>query len=143
MGCREILRQKGYRITPQRSLILDVLHNSEKHISPDEIYRQVSARFPEVNKSTVYRTLETLKKLDLVDETDLGGNKLYYHHAEHGHHHHLICQECGKAIEIEEGAFEPLKQLLVTKYNFVPDIRHLAVFGQCGRCASKGDSSKS
>ncbi|NQT72362.1 MAG: transcriptional repressor [Chloroflexi bacterium] len=134
MGCREVLKQNGYRITPQRSLIVDVLHDAEKHITPEEIHKQVSARFPEVNKSTIYRTLEVLKKLDLVDETDLGGNKLYYHHAEHGHHHHLICQNCGRTIEIEEEAFAPLKKILVTRYGFDPDIRHLAIFGRCVNC---------
>ncbi|MBM3133161.1 MAG: transcriptional repressor [Chloroflexi bacterium] len=134
MGCREVLKEKGYRLTPQRSMIVDVLHNAEKHITPEEIHRQVSARFPEVNKSTVYRTLDVLKKLDLVDETDLGGNKLYYHHADHGHHHHLICQRCGRAIEIDEKAFDPFKKTLMQKYNFVPDIRHLAIFGECVSC---------
>ncbi len=133
MGCREVLKEHGYRLTPQRSLIVDVLHDAEKHITPEEIHKQVSARFPEVNKSTVYRTLEVLKKLDLVDETDLGGNKLYYHHAEHGHHH-LICQNCGKTIEIEEEAFEPLKEMLTSQYGFDPDIRHLAIFGHCAHC---------
>jgi len=134
MSCQQTLKQKGYRITPQRSMILDVLHRSEKHITPEEIHKQVSARYPEVNKSTVYRTLELLKKLNLVDETDLGGNKLYYHHAEHGHHHHLICQKCGRALEVDETVFEPIKKVLMEKYGFDPDIRHLAIFGHCSRC---------
>ena len=134
MGCREVLKENGYRITPQRSLIVDVLHDAKKHITPEEIHRQVSARFPEVNKSTIYRTLEVLKKLDLVDETDLGGNKLYYHHADHGHHHHLVCQNCGQTIEIKEEAFDPLKEMLINQYGFDPDIRHLAIFGRCANC---------
>jgi len=134
MGCQQTLREMGYRVTPQRSMILDVLHRAEKHITPEEIHQQVAAQYPEVNKSTVYRTLELLKKLDLVDETDLGGNKLYYHHAEHGHHHHLICQECGRAIEIDEAVFDPIKETFIRKYNFNPDFRHLAVFGRCVDC---------
>jgi len=134
MGCQEVLKEKGYRITPQRSMILDVLHRAEKHITPEDIHKQVSSIYPEVNKSTVYRTLELLKKLDLVDETNLGGNKLYYHHAEHGHHHHLICHKCGRAIEVDEEIFNPIQETLIKKYHFVPDIRHLALFGHCVNC---------
>ena len=115
-------------------MIIDVLHRAEKHITQEEIHKQVSAIYPEVNKSTVYRTLELLKKLNLVDETDLGGNKLYYHHAEHGHHHHLICQKCGKTVEIDEEVFDPIEKILVQKYGFVPDIRHMAIFGHCVNC---------
>ncbi len=134
MGCQEILKAKGYRITPQRTMILDVLHRAEKHITPEDIHKQVSSMYPEVNRSTVYRTLELLKKLDLVDETDLGGNKLYYHHAEHGHHHHLICHKCGRAFEVDEEVFAPMQKALVKKHHFVPDIRHLALFGHCVNC---------
>ncbi|MFO8102419.1 MAG: Fur family transcriptional regulator [Dehalococcoidia bacterium] len=134
MSCQETLKAKGYRVTPQRSMIIDVLHRAEKHITPEEIHKQVITRYPEVNKSTVYRTLELLKKLNLVDETDLGGNKLFYHHAEHGHHHHLICQKCGKTMEIDEEVFDPIEKILVQKYGFVPDIRHLAIFGRCVKC---------
>ncbi len=134
MSCHQELKDKGFRMTPQRSMILDVLHHAEKHITPEEIHKQVCARFPEVNKSTIYRTLDLLKKLDMVDEADLGGNKLYYHHSEKGHHHHLICQNCGRTIEIDEGTLDPVKNILQDKYNFSPDIRHLAIFGQCVNC---------
>jgi Fur family ferric uptake transcriptional regulator len=115
-------------------IILDILHRAEKHITPEEIYEQVQLKYPEVNKSTVYRTLELLKKLDLVTETDLGGDKLYYHHAEKGHHHHLICQKCGKVFDVEEEAFDPLEEILVRNYNFIPDMKHLAIFGHCLTC---------
>lgn len=134
MSCHQTLKEKGYRITPQRTMILDVLHRAEKHITPEEIHLQVCAIYPEVNKSTIYRTLELLKSLGLVDETDLGGNKLYYHHSEKGHHHHLICQKCGKTYEVDEDVFDPIKETLIRDYRFVPDIRHLGIFGHCLTC---------
>ena len=138
MSCHQDLKAKGYRLTPQRSMILDVLHDAEKHITPEEIHAKVSAIHPEVNKSTVYRTLELLKKLGLVDETDLGDNKLYYHHAEHGHHHHLICQKCGRTIETDERLLDSLKETLIREYRFVPEIRHLGIFGHCVDCGQSG-----
>ncbi|MCJ7604586.1 MAG: transcriptional repressor, partial [Dehalococcoidales bacterium] len=66
------LSEKGYRMTPQRMMILSVIENSADHISAEEIYAQVANQYPHVNISTVYRTLELLKKLDMVYEIDLG-----------------------------------------------------------------------
>jgi len=134
MSCQQTLKEKGYRMTPQRAMILDVLHRTEKHISAEDIYQQVSAQYPEVNKSTVYRTLDLLKSLGLVNETDLGGNKLYYHHAEKGHHHHLICSKCGRTIEVDEEILDPIRAVMVEKHNFVPDLRHLPISGHCLAC---------
>jgi Fur family transcriptional regulator, ferric uptake regulator len=134
MSCQQTLKEKGYRLTPQRGMILDVLHHAEKHISAEEIYDQVISKYPEVNKSTVYRTLELLKELGLVDEADLGGGKLYYHHADKGHHHHLICQKCGKTFEVDEEILDPIRATLMKKYKFVPDMRHLSISGHCADC---------
>ena len=75
-----------------------------------------------------------MKELKLITETDLGGDRLCYHHAEKGHHHHLVCQRCGRIIDLDEAALEPLKELLVSNYSFIPEIRHLAIFGRCLRC---------
>ncbi|MDD5093233.1 MAG: Fur family transcriptional regulator [Dehalococcoidia bacterium] len=134
MSCQQTLKEKGYRLTPQRAMILDVLHRAEKHISAEDIYHQVSSNYPEVNKSTVYRTLDLLKGLGLVDEADLGGDKLYYHHAEKGHHHHLICTRCGRTFEVDEGILDPIKDTLIKTHNFVPELRHLPISGHCLTC---------
>ena len=89
------LSEQGYRLTPQRMMILSAIENGDGHISAEEIYAQVTAKYPRVNISTVYRTLELLKRLELVTETDLGDGRLRYHPADKGHHHHLVCTECG------------------------------------------------
>jgi Fur family ferric uptake transcriptional regulator len=57
-----------------------------------------------------------------------------YHHAEKGHHHHLICEKCGRVTDLDEAALIPLKELLTSRYNFLPGIRHLAIFGHCSNC---------
>jgi len=134
MSCTETLRELGYRLTPQRKLIFSTIHHSEGHISADEIYSQVHAKYPNVNISTIYRTLELLKELGLVTETDLGGGRLRYHSADKGHHHHLICQKCGRVSEMDESLLLPLRNLVFDKYNFRADLNHLAIFGQCSRC---------
>ena len=128
------LSEQGYRLTPQRMMVLDAIENSEHHISADEIYAQVITKYPHLNISTVYRTLELLHRLGLVTETDLGGGRVRYHPADKGHHHHLVCQECGRVIDLDESVTDNLKQVLKRDYNFTPDIRHLALFGTCAGC---------
>ena len=134
MSCTETLRKQGYRLTPQRLMILSAIHGSDQHISAEEIYAQVCARYPNVNISTVYRTLELLKELGLVTETDLGGGKFRYHSVEKGHHHHLICRKCGRVFELDENVLKPVEGTIIRKYGFKADLSHLAVFGNCVVC---------
>jgi Fur family ferric uptake transcriptional regulator len=134
MGCFQILKEKGYKLTPQRIMVLDTLHEAKEHITAPEIYSRVRAKYPGINKSTVYRTLELLKEMDLVTETKLGEDSLYYHHVEKGHHHHLVCQKCGKIIDLDEALLLPLKNALRQKHHFEADLKHLAIFGHCLRC---------
>ena len=134
MSCFESLKEKGYRLTPQRMMVLEALHQAEGHITAPEIYGRVRAKYPWVNKSTIYRTLELLKELDLVTETELGGDKLYYHQADKGHHHHLICQKCGRTIDLDESLLTPLEDTLRRKYHFQAEMKHLAIHGHCLRC---------
>ncbi|MBA7649351.1 Ferric uptake regulation protein [subsurface metagenome] len=128
------LSEQGYRLTPQRIMILSAIENSRDHISAEEIYAQVAAKYPNVNVSTVYRTLELLKRLGLVTETDLGGGRVRYHPAEKGHHHHLVCRECGAIIDLDESALSSIKDVLLREYGFIADLRHLAIFGRCVNC---------
>lgn len=129
------LSEKGYRLTPQRMMILSAIENSDDHISAEEIYAQVVAQYPNVNISTVYRTLELLKRLGLVTETDLGGGQVRYHSADKGHHHHLVCTECGAIIDLDESTLARLEDVLLSRYNFKAQLRHMAIFGRCAKCA--------
>jgi Fur family ferric uptake transcriptional regulator len=128
------LSNLGYRLTPQRLMILKAVEDADSHISAEEIYAQVCAYYPQMNISTVYRTLELLKTLDLVTETDLGDGRVRYHCMGKGHHHHLVCQKCGEITDIEESALEPLWTEIQQRYNFQVDMKHLAFFGLCEKC---------
>lgn len=140
MSCHEILRKNGRRLTPQRLLVIDALHNADKHISAEEIYEQLHERYPYANISTVYRTLELLKELSLVTEADFGDGLVRYHVAEKGHHHHLVCYGCGKVIDLKESVLRPLKDTLLQRYDFDADLRHLAISGECKGCRKKKGS---
>jgi len=137
MSCHVTLQAKGHRLTPQRMLVIEALHSADEHISAEEIYEQLHSRYPYANISTVYRTLELLKKLNLVTETNFGEGRVRYHVAEKGHHHHLVCRSCGKIIDLKEVALHPLKDTLLQEYGFDADLRHLAISGECKGCRRK------
>ncbi|MCK4403427.1 MAG: transcriptional repressor [Dehalococcoidia bacterium] len=141
MSCHKVLQEKGYRLTPQRMLVIEALHRADGHISAEEIYEQLHSRYPYSNISTVYRTLELLKELNLVTETDFGDGRVRYHVAEKGHHHHLVCHRCGKITDLDESALYPLKDTLLHDYGFEADLRHLAIPGECSECRRKGGQS--
>lgn len=129
------LSEAGYRMTPQRAMIISAIENSSNHISAEEIYASVVAKYPHVNISTVYRTLELLKQMGLVTETDLGNGRVSYHPTGKGQHHHLVCRDCGAITDLDEAALSDVKEMLRKKYGFLADLKHLAIFGRCIKCS--------
>ena len=115
-------------------MILSAIENSDNHISAEEIYAQVVAKYPKVNISTVYRTLELLKQLGFIYEIDLGGGRIGYHPEGRGHHHHLICRKCGAVINVSESVLFPVQAVLLQAFNFSAELKHLAIFGLCENC---------
>jgi len=128
------LSELGYRLTPQRVMIVSAIEHSDNHISAEEIYAKVVAKYPHVNISTIYRTLELLKQVGLVTETNMGEGRVRYHPAEKGQHHHLVCKDCGVVIDLDESVLSSLKNALFRKYKFIADLKHLAIQGQCVNC---------
>lgn len=130
----EELSGSGYRLTPQRMMILEQVEAAEGHISAEEILKRILPRYPALNVSTVYRTLELLKAQGLVTETDMGDGIRRFHAITQAHHHHLVCRSCGKVTELDEGALLPLCQTLKREYGFKAEMHHLAIFGYCAHC---------
>jgi len=128
------LSELGYRLTPQRLMVVKAVEEADSHISAEEIYLQIRARYPHMNISTVYRTLELLSELGLVTETDMGDGRVRYHSIGKGHHHHLVCQKCGEIIDVEESMLRPLRDEIGQRYGFKVDMKHLAFFGLCAKC---------
>ncbi|HEY82807.1 MAG TPA: transcriptional repressor [Dehalococcoidia bacterium] len=137
MSCTTTLKNKGLKLTPQRRLILNIIHESGGHLTAEEILDYVHARVPGVNKSTVYRTLELLEELGCVYKSELG-DRFIYHHAEEGHHHHLVCRACGKSIDCDEDVFLPVERALDKKYGFQAHFKHMVMSGLCAECRDKG-----
>ncbi|PPD57869.1 Fur family transcriptional regulator [Dehalogenimonas etheniformans] len=140
MSCNNILKAKGYRLTPQRRVILDILHHEGAHLTADALYEQVKDKVAGVDRSTVYRTLELLESLGLVVKAEIHGAHVY-HHSEEGHHHHLKCRVCGKVAELPEESLEVLSKTLRDQYGFIADMHHHVITGLCPIC-SQAESTK-
>lgn len=126
------LRQRGYRLTPQRQLVLEAVDTLE-HATPDDILCHAQDGVG-VNISTVYRTLELLEELGLVSHAHLGHGAPTYHLADRHHHIHLVCRDCTDVIEADTGIAAEFTDKLRETFGFDTDLKHFAIFGQCGKC---------
>ena len=130
---RERLRGSGYRLTPQRELILAAVERLG-HATPDEVLAEVRAHSEAVNVSTVYRTLEMLEELGLVRHAHLSDRAPTYHSVTDQEHFHLVCRNCRRVISVEPGVLSDLQETLRADHGFTVDVGHLTVFGRCEEC---------
>ena len=129
------LHESGLRLTPQREIVLSVMHDLDGHATVEEIYARVQGLSAAVDISTVYRTLELLQEFHLVASIDLGdGQGRYELLSLHGPHHHLHCRSCGKLIRVEQADLQPLLDHLAGKWGFQPEVDHLVIPGLCAEC---------
>jgi Fur family ferric uptake transcriptional regulator len=119
-------------------MILDIIYDSQGHVSAEDIHQRVCQQYPFVDISTVYRTLNLLKKLRLITETDLGGGSVRYECVERGgRHHHLVCRQCAASFPLEHSLLAPLEERLQREYGFAADLDHFAIFGLCRQCRTQ------
>jgi Fur family ferric uptake transcriptional regulator len=130
----EMLRKRGYRLTPQRHMILSVIQEAGEHLSVDQITERVQQHNPYVSLSTVYRTLELLKSLDLVRESHLPGEQAQYETIESHAHHHLACRRCHTIIHLDEELLGNLHERLQEQYHFHNLTLDLVAAGYCNDC---------
>ena len=129
------LRARGYRLTPQRQLVLEAV-GELGHGTPEEIAAAVRRTATGVNISTVYRTLELLEELGLVQHTHLGHGAPTYSVASDDEHVHLVCRHCGGVDEVDTTVVEDVVRRLSAERGFTVDVGHFAVFGSCRACSS-------
>jgi len=127
------LREKGYRLTPQRELVLTAVEELG-HATPDEVLARVRERSRAVNISTVYRTLELLEELGLVRHAHITDRAPTYHSTASPDHVHLVCRDCHGITEVAPEVIVPLTDELEGRYGFVTDVGHLTIFGTCRSC---------
>jgi Fur family transcriptional regulator, ferric uptake regulator len=130
----EQLRARGYRLTPQRQVVLTAV-TELGHATPEEAFEWVGDHGGTVNISTVYRTLELLEELGLVKHAHLSHGAPTYHASTAPEHVHLVCRGCGGITEVAPAAVAPLVDKLQREQGFLADVGHLTVFGECKGCA--------
>src|SRR5947209_5311977 len=130
------LKQRGLRMTPQRQLILDAVASMHGHVSADQVYQHVVRVFPDVNISTVYRTLEVLEELGVVRHTHFHDDVAQYERTDEAQHHHMVCSRCGSHFELDLAVLQPLADELKLRYGFQADLAHSAIVGLCRACVS-------
>jgi Fur family ferric uptake transcriptional regulator len=136
------LRQRGYRLTPQRQLVLEAVDSLE-HATPDAILGEVRKTASGVNISTVYRTLELLEELGLISHAHLGHGAPTYHLADRHQHLHLVCRDCKNVIEADVAVAAGLTTELRQQFGFDTDMKHFAIFGRCADCSRKTPTASS
>lgn len=131
------LRERGYRITPQREMVVEVVAHSGWHMTADEVLAEVRKRTRAVNVATVYRTLDLLVEEGLASRSDLGGGRVVYATARHGPHVHLVCRQCGRVIEADADLLGPLLDQARARHGFTCGPQHFAISGLCAACQAR------
>lgn len=130
-----ILRRAGYKVTPQRRAVLQVIARSNDHLSPAEIFQRVQQEHPCIGRVTVYRTLELLAEFDLVCTFHTEDNqRSYLMRRPVGHHHHLVCSGCGKVVDFTACNLDQLQCDLAHQTGFSIDSHILEFYGHCRDC---------
>ncbi|KAA1040157.1 Fur family transcriptional regulator [Macrococcus equipercicus] len=135
---KDQLHAASYKLTPQReATVIVLLENEADHLSAEDVYLKVKEKAPEIGLATVYRTLELLAELKVVDKINFGDGvarfDLRKEGAEH-FHHHLVCMECGAVDEIEEDLLGEVELKVERDYNFKIMDHRLTFHGICHRC---------
>lgn len=140
---RQKFHEKQYKMTPQRQIILQAfVDHQDEHLSAEEVHQIVRGSSNEIGLATVYRTLELLSELDILQKMDFGDGRSRYEINEDGtshHHHHLICLSCGKVKEFEDDLLETLETVIARKSNFLIVDHQVKFYGYCQECHKKSE----
>ncbi len=136
------LHERGYRVTAQRTIILETIAHMEGHISAQQVYEGARERLPGLNLATVYRTAESLKGAGMINMLSAGGEPMRFSLCDPEHpHSHLVCRECGSIFEVEAEEIETFARRVEEITSFRIDSVHLTFEGLCPICKQKPAAS--
>lgn len=143
---KEALHDARYKLTPQREVTLRVLlENESDHLSAEDVFMKVKDKYPEIGLATVYRTLELLNELKILDKINFGDGVSRYdlrkEGAEH-FHHHLVCINCGSVEEIEEDLLGDVEKKVEIDFQFKITDHRLTFHGICRTCTSNSENKE-
>lgn len=132
------LHAASYKLTPQReATVLVLLEHEADHLSAEDVFLLVKEKSPDIGLATVYRTLELLTELKIVDKINFGDGVARFDLRKEGvdhFHHHLICIECGKVEEVQEDLLGEVEKIVESRWNFTIKDHWLTFHGICRNC---------
>jgi len=134
------LRARRIRLTRQRRVVVQVMESAARHMDANEILEVAQQIDPAITRVTVYRTLDLLKRFNLIDELDLlhlRGHRHYYESHGPRDHIHVACVNCGKVREVESPLYEELKQQISRDCGIEITVARTEIGGLCEECRSK------
>lgn len=131
----ELLRRNGLRATNQRLVVLAALDRLG-HATIEQLLEATSGELPNLQLSTIYRSVETLAEHGIVSHTHLTGSTPTYQLTTHGDHAHLVCRGCGSVTEMDDDVAHRFTADIARVHGFDVDFGHLSVFGRCSRCVA-------
>ncbi|HEX7166425.1 MAG TPA: transcriptional repressor [Acidimicrobiales bacterium] len=129
-----LVRERGGRITTCRRALLSALVDAQGHMTADALAERVHASHPDIHRSTIYRSLNDLDALDVVEHVHLGHGPAVYHLAD-DLHRHLVCETCGAVVEVPDDLFRGLARAVADGYGFRLQPGHFALLGTCAACS--------
>lgn len=134
---KRMIRKMGLKVTQQRVAILESLSAGRAHVTAQEVYEVVNAKYPEIGFATVYRFLRKMAEQNMVTEVRMGGLPARYELTPRRHHDHLTCVGCGQIVEFESPQIETLQELVAKAHNFRLTHHVLELYGECPRCRAE------
>ena len=131
---KEFLNTAGLRSTSQRTLILEIIRHGKGHLDADEVFRRARNKQPRISLSTVYRTLQKLKQMGLIEELHFDEAHHHYEIKPPEDHHHLVCQGCGRVIEFQYPLSRMVKKEVPEAKDFEITNSEVQIIGYCSTC---------
>jgi len=134
----DALGAAGYRLTSPRRALAGLIAGWDGHFTADELIRASSRRRLGVGRATVFRSLEVLVDLGLVERLDLPSGEHAYVACEPTHHHHVVCSSCGRSTEVGDLGLGEMSEAIERATGFRIDTHRLELFGLCPACRDRG-----
>lgn len=136
---KQLLKDNGLKFTIQREIILEMLYNSDEHLTPEALHHLIQEKHPELNTgiATVYRTLSLLEDSEMVTSLSFGAQGKKYELGAKDHHDHIICTKCGIITEFVDDEIEKRQNAIAQELGFMIQDHSMQIYGICAACQSK------
>lgn len=133
---KQLLKANGLKFTIQREVILEMLYNSDEHLTPEGLHHLIQQKHPELGTgiATVYRTLSLLEDSDMVTSLSFGAQGKKYELGAKDHHDHIICTQCGSITEFVDDEIELRQKKIAEELGFIMQEHSMQIYGICKSC---------